>query len=332
MDKTNDTLHLFFAADVNYYQHLCVLIVSILENNPDEPFAFYVMTNRDDKEAEKIKGLANKYHNFDIRFIVMDDSLFEKFPLLIKHITLQMYYRFLIPLLAPELDKALYLDCDMVCNIGLRELWEIPLGNNYIGGCSVLKAEMIDPKAKEYLESIKYPNPHQAEKYICSGVLLMNLKKIRSDNKVSELLEWCRQTPHSKYTDQDAINCVFFDNIKLINLKWNYTTIAVGALRMKPANCILHFIGPMKPWKPTVICQLYSSHLYMKYWRRTPYRYRIIKYSMIRIFVYPFLLAQILFNPREILKAPERLLRWFVIKPLKRLFAAIIHKNPPVNK
>lgn len=318
--KPNDTIHIFFAANVGYYQHLCVLLVSILENNPGERFMFHVMTDREDAEAEKIKGIAATYSNFEIRFVVMDDSIFEKFPLLIEHITLQMYYRFLIPIIAPpELKKALYFDCDMVCNTALRELWTIPIGDDYVGGCSVFKAEFIDPEGKKYLESIGYPDPHREDKYICSGMLLMNLEKIRNDEKVPELLDWCRRTPHSKYTDQDAINCVFFDRIKPLDPKWNYTTIAAYYHRKKDSNCIVHFIGPQKPWKPEILCRHYLAPLYMHYWKRTPYRNDIKQYKKTRLFTYPSLVFCYFFSPQEIFKAPERLLRWCVIKPIKRL-------------
>ncbi len=318
--QNHDTIHIFFAANVGYYQHLCVLLVSILENNKEERFAFHVMTDREDVEAEKIKGLAATYPNFGIEFVVMDDSLFAQFPLLIKHISLQMYYRFMIPLIAaPELEKALYFDCDMVCNIGLRELWEIPIDDNYLGGCSVLKAEFIDPKGKKYLESIGFPDPQQADKYICSGMLLMNLEKIRSEDKVSELLDWCRRTPHSKYTDQDAVNCVFYDRIKLLDLKWNYTTIAIYCHKKRIRTCIAHFIGPHKPWKPQSLCRHYLAPLYRHYWERSPYRDGIKQYKKVRFFTYPFLLFYYYLCPREVIKMPERLFRWCVVKPIKNL-------------
>jgi len=128
------SISIVFAANVKYYQHLCVLIVSILENNPLVPFAFCVLTDKEDEEAEKIRSLSKKYQNFDIRFIVVDDTYFENFPLPLKHVTIQMYYRFLIPFLLQERETAFYFDCDMICNADLRELWEIPLDGYYVAG------------------------------------------------------------------------------------------------------------------------------------------------------------------------------------------------------
>ena len=56
--------------------------------------------------------------------------------------------------------------------------------------------------------------------YINSGVLLLNLKKIREDNKTKELDEYINN--HSLfYPDQDAINVIFKDKILFLDNKYN---------------------------------------------------------------------------------------------------------------
>ncbi|MDR1958197.1 MAG: glycosyltransferase family 8 protein [Planctomycetaceae bacterium] len=298
---SNNTIPIFFAADVNYYQHLCVLIVSILERNQNERFLFNVMTDREDDEAEKIKSLADKYPNFDIRFMVMNDSMFEGLPLPLEHITLQMYYRLLIPLLVPELEKALYLDSDMVCNIGLRELWTTPIDGYYVAGVP----DNLGWDTRRYLCQSVFP---QRTEYINSGMLLMNLSMIRNENKIPELFAWLQSHPETKYPDQDAVNSVFLQKIKIIDTKWNNTTGCQRKLR----KSIAHFITEKKPWRADRYCPHHCASLYFRYLKLTPYRNYIIKW---RKESWKIRMAG---RVKECIKFPERFVRNYIVKPLKK--------------
>lgn len=297
---SDNTIPIFFAADVDYYQHLCVLLVSILENNPGECFAFNVLTDRESDEADKIASLAETYSNFELRWIVMDDSVFEKFPLPWKHISVQMYYRLLIPALAPELDKTLYFDCDMVCNTALRELWSTPLDDCYVAGVP----DNLCSK-ESYLKPLGLTGDGT---YINSGMLSMNLRAIREDGKIAEALAWLESHPETRYPDQDAINAVFGGRIRLLDVKWNMQT----GCKCKSRDGIIHFTSGKKPWKTDVYCLHHGAPLYFHYLESTPYR------DYIRFYNKNCLKAQIVGRIREIVKFPERLIRNCIVKPLKK--------------
>ena len=286
---------------MKYYQHLCVLIVSILENNKNERFTFHVMTDHDDPEADKIKGLAAIYPNFDIRFVVMEDSYFENFPLPLKHITVQMYYRFLIPFLLPEQETALYFDCDMVCNANLRELWKIPLDGHYVAG---VRDNLCSKKS--YLQSMQLPLNGS---YVNSGMLLMNLQMIRNDNRIPELLDWVASHPETRFPDQDAINAVFAGKIRVLGPKWNIQTGYPSKLQ----HGIIHYTSEKKPWLTDVYCLHHAASLYFQYLNLTPYRDYIALYHQNRNRK-----TQVIGCLKEVIKFPEQLVRKYVVKPLKK--------------
>ena len=81
--------------------------------------------------------------------------------------------RLLLPELLPELDKILYLDCDIIVRQDLTRLWnETDLGDNYLA--AVYEAA-IEGQAERFralgCDPVKYFN---------SGFLLMNLKQMRT--------------------------------------------------------------------------------------------------------------------------------------------------------
>lgn len=109
-------------------------------------------------------------------------------------------FRLLLPELLPDLDKVLYLDCDIIVRQDLDRLFrETDLGENYLaavyeapieGQAERFKALGCDPK-----------------RYFNSGLLLMNLAAMRRDRVSERLLEACK-VDYLEFPDQDALNQV----------------------------------------------------------------------------------------------------------------------------
>ena len=98
----------------------------------------------------------------------------------------------LLRLLAEKIDiipsKILYFDADIVANGDISELYNIDISNHEIGG------------VRDYYGKFFFsPN------YLNSGVLLMNMDKIRSTKVLSRALEFCNKKKVF-LPDQTAIN------------------------------------------------------------------------------------------------------------------------------
>ena len=134
---TKQTMHIFFAINDAYTQHLCVVIASILKNStPLDDFHFYVLNKGDLSEENKnnIKSL-KALKDFEIEFIEVDFALFDKCKTsqYCDYITKETYFRYIIPTLKPNLEKSLYLDCDIIIEDSLNLLYSIDLKDNYVG-------------------------------------------------------------------------------------------------------------------------------------------------------------------------------------------------------
>ena len=210
-------MNIFFAVNDTYAEQLCVTLVSILENNPDTDFHFYILS-RDfsEKSKAKIEKIKRHYGNAAFSYLYPDEKLFKNLKLNISYITMETYFRYVIADLVPDLDKCLYLDADIAVNGSLKKLWQIPLDGVYAAGVRDLFIER-----DKYKEKIGFD---PADLYINAGVLLLNLEKIRQDGMVKKLFA-NTETMADKisYQDQDIINITFKEKIKELDSVYNFT-------------------------------------------------------------------------------------------------------------
>ena len=121
-----------------------------------------------------------------------------------------VYYKILLPLMFPDLDRIIYLDGDTLIRKDIFEMYNSSFENNYILGHPFYMGYIM----KRY--GIKKP-----EHYINGGCLLFNIKKIRKDNKDLDLLEaTIKRTKPWGFLEQDSINYIFYPYIGFLPLKY----------------------------------------------------------------------------------------------------------------
>ena len=263
-------MHIAFSADMGYYQHLCVTLVSILENNRDLCVHAHVLTNQLSDTAEApLKSLERKYDNLVLDFQAVDDTQFSDLKLTLNYISVQTYYRYILARLFPELDKVLYLDCDLVVCGSLKEFWE----ENLDGYCAAgVYCSSINDREGVLLNRIGFQGRSD---YVNAGVLLFNLKAIRENNLVEEFFT-CQRIHQDiiVYQDQDVINMVLKGRIKLLPSQFNWTSWDTRKVSFPPSPpIIVHYTGSVKPWSLRGKCVHAWKHEYYKYLRLTPYAY-----------------------------------------------------------
>jgi lipopolysaccharide biosynthesis glycosyltransferase len=105
------------------------------------------------------------------------------------------------------------------------------------------------------------------KKYFNSGILLMNLDKMRQEDFTAKAIEFVKK--HSKeliYADQDVLNFLCIDKWLPLEKKWNLQ-VDRSQTRVKPDPIILHYTTGYKPW-----CRFYNNYYqrfykhYLKKW------------------------------------------------------------------
>ena len=142
-------MDIFFAISDNYADKLAVTIVSLLENNHSQPIHLNVLSSDISSDSCRLlQKVVRRYPLADINFINIDASRFAGLKLNIDYISLETYFRYLISEVCPHLDKALYLDADLVINKSLDDLWNTDL-EEYMPPVSktvILRAKIIKPR------------------------------------------------------------------------------------------------------------------------------------------------------------------------------------------
>lgn len=148
-------------------------------------------------------------------------------------------YRLLLPAIIP-VDKMIYLDCDVLVNLDIEELWQSDLGNYELAAAKD-QGIMGIPQ----IISSKGLNP---DHYFNSGVIVFDLNRIRShENWYEETLNFLQKHPDTAMPDQDALNAVFGGNYLPLDQRFNWFSATITDYDFN--NKIVHFAGEDKCWK-----------------------------------------------------------------------------------
>jgi len=262
------SIHICFSCDNSFAAHCGVAIASILTHAADgDLFSFYILddgisvANR--RKFERLKTI----RPFEIRFIPIQSGDFKDCPIRQgDHVSRATYYRFKIPGFFPELNKILYLDCDLLATANLRALFEEDLGDDAVG----MVADIHSEREKERL-GIK-----GVAAYGNGGVMLLNLRKWRDDALERQLFDYVANNPDTvKFWDQDAVNIVLRGKIRELDSAWNLqfqeggpTSMAMTCADIQSAR-IIHYSGRIKPWSQQACHSIHRQ--YYTYLKLTPW-------------------------------------------------------------
>lgn len=276
MEK-NNPVTLCYASDENYAPHMTVSIYSLMCNaDKSRQYEIIILHSElSEQSKEKLLRLGKKFPNFSVRFVDMStvhDSVKDRVG---TYITAATNYRlFILGELFGKYDRVLYIDCDTIIEGDISELYDMNLEGRAIAAAEMVEARhYIRTKRALFYEETPYNftdyctkilEIKHIERYFNAGVILFDLKRCRkltSDKAAVELLnrkKWI-------YNDQDTLNILFNDSVKMLDLKWNYTyNIEQFCTSRKPTTRelfadarrteygVIHFISGKKPWHADV--------------------------------------------------------------------------------
>ena len=268
------TIPIFYAIDDGYSKFVAVSIKSLIMNaNNNYNYDINVIyENLSEENAKKLKSLETD--NVKIILTEMNQNLSmitDKLGNRLREytFTLTIFFRLFIPVMFPKYDKCIYIDADTVIPGDISRLYNEDLGNNYLG-CIVDKSTIDNEILASYFEEVVgIPR----DKYINSGVLLMNSKKLRElkiDEKFLDL--------YIKYgfdviaPDQDYINSMCYGHIKYLSDIYDAMPNPNNKEVENPV--IIHYNLFLKPWQYDDV-QYYDY--FWKYAKSTPFYNEILE-------------------------------------------------------
>ena len=212
-------MNILFSSDDNYARHLGVAMVSIMLRNKDaEKIHFFVINNRITlANLEKLESVVGRYDNAEISFIPFDAFVKQLHLNLSWPISLSSYARLFVGEMLPtDLDKVLYLDCDVVVNDSIEDLWETDLCGNILGAVQ----DTIPSKTKASVGLLSQ------QPYFNAGVLLIDLNRWRDHAIGHKCLAFIESHEGCvTHHDQGVLNGVLVGQWKRLSLKYNVMSI-----------------------------------------------------------------------------------------------------------
>ena len=313
-------INICLSFDEKYAQHAAVTMVSLMKNC-SRNIHFYIIDSEPSGITEsrsKIVKLVEMY-GAKISFRTIDLSVFKGFPVWKpmqdspnKYVP---YYRLCLADLLPEIERIIYLDTDIVVQGDIAKLYDLEFAKDqFIAGVNDMDSEELKEKIS-------------TSAYINSGVILFDLATIRRIklNVVEESIKILQNFREriSLNIDQDLINIIFNDHIRLLDISWNAQSVGtprgfkLGYDDKSIEKNIIHFIASHKPWMFN--CKSGYQHLYFRYLSYTPWKLKCIKYLFIKI-------KKFIFEKKNV-SATQKIIVVFGLPLLKR---SIEDKNKKV--
>ncbi len=276
---TEKQIPIFFTVDESYAPYLDCAIRSMMENASKTYSYQIVVLHQDLTEEIQEKISASVQPPFSIRFLQMEDELEEitdrvENRLRCDYFTPTIYFRLFIADLFPEYDKCIYLDSDIVVPGDISKMFEIELGDNLLGAC-LDKSIAPVPKLVEYVDgAVGTP----IEEYINSGILLMNLKKMRELDLSGHFLHLLT-TYHFDCLapDQDYFNAICRGKILYMDESWDtMPPQGDGAVELLENPQIIHYNLFMKPW---CYDNIPYEDYFWNYAKTSPFYEEIVKFK-----------------------------------------------------
>lgn len=216
-------MKIVFCCTRNWYIHLYTIIYALLKHNKVDKIYLFI-------EDDEISYLKNNKIEF-INVNKLPEYVKEYSPNYNTKYTKMSYLRCYFSKILNE-DKILYLDVDTLVVDNIQELWKLDLEDNVFAG------------VHEPGEWNKYLMTYGLDDvYINSGVLLMDLKKIREEKLDDSMIYLLNYTKFA-YPDQDVINLVCRNRIHQLSNIYNSSETTGIVDNAK----ILHYIRGNKGW------------------------------------------------------------------------------------
>ena len=242
----NNAVHIALASDRKYLPLAAIALCSAAENTSRELVIHFLYEDLEDSDFAVFDFLKRHPSVRFVRHQVGGTYLSDWPAMRWSHAT---YLRLVLPDLLPELEKIIYIDCD-ICVLGdLAELYDF----DFDGKGVMAVAVKCRP---EHVRNLGIDSGH----YFNAGVLVFSPARWHRE-RIAERFRRCfeESADKLKYPDQDILNLVFRNDVRFLHPRWNIIT---SAFRNEPVAGysteemieafrhpgIAHYTGEHKPW------------------------------------------------------------------------------------
>lgn len=198
----NKHLHIALASDQNYAEFVAVVLVSLFDTNRWQDFTtIHLLSNGIDDETiqrlrQHVPADRGELKTYDVT--TLKDNLGIEVP---PTIAITAYARLFLPhMLSDDIDRVLYVDCDVVVNGSVQEFFNTSFDGEWVAG-------VRDTINSDYTKTAVGLAP--TDEYFNSGVLVLNLAAWRENDVTRRCLDFLLEHDGNVvHHDQGIINGV----------------------------------------------------------------------------------------------------------------------------
>ena len=257
MERTS--IPVFYEGQDDLIDILAVSMCSVCFNT--EAFIeFYVLDCGISAIHKKLlRSLNEKFPHFSLEFIPVDLSPFEG----LKGWPpgsgfLDCYSRLLIPELKSDIDRAIYLDSDVIAVDDIEKLWNEDLGEYEIGACPDLGYD------RRFLRNCTAKlNVDADHVYANAGVLLLNCRKMRQNRSTAAFIDIAKRYNDSILVIIEDIFSIYYNGsrYKILPSRYNlpdrtneighvlHTHVTDEYIESEWKHVVFQHLSPGKAWK-----------------------------------------------------------------------------------
>lgn len=253
---TQRTLEIVVTCDEGYLGPLRTMLLSLRANNRAENIRVWILHRGIPQVVLESLAVFCGRIKIELAPRMVDQALFaharssERYPQ-------EMYYRMLAPhVIDADIDRALYLDPDILIINPLTPLFDIVLGDCVFAAAS--HTDAVHPATA--LNNVRL---NTNEVYFNTGVILMDMRRAKALIDPDEIFAFAREHERKLlFPDQDIFNALYGERtLPVPDQVWNYDArkypdniIRTGGEAtldwVMNNTAILHFCGRDKPWAP----------------------------------------------------------------------------------
>lgn len=225
------------------------MLFSLCRHTKESVCVYLLKRNLQHRNCVELSDFLKKKCHARLNVIDMD-SYFDSMPLVHSQFSVEIYYRLVAQFVLPEcLSRILWLDSDIIVKKDISSFYHQEMGEKSLVVCKDGKDDQ--QLVKELKSRLGIPI---TEKYFNSGVLLMNLERLRRETSIDMIDGFCKKYRSLlTYPDQDLLNVMYRHQV--IYADWRRYNCQILAIDQEFLNSyklrnvsILHYTGPDKPW------------------------------------------------------------------------------------
>lgn len=213
---------------------------------------FVIISDNDDEMKIKLENESCKDFNVHI---YMFDARFEDICTEHLYVSRAALIKFCLGDIFEEIDRILYLDGDILVRPGLEKIFEYDISDKYAAVVEDMNVGM-----GEHVKELGL------KRYFNSGVMYLNLVKIREDDVKEKLFDYKKNETSHMFMDQDCFNRCFNEQVLFLPPEFNFLYDIISHFsieeisdyyeqnkdyieNLKSNAIVLHMAGTIKPWK-----------------------------------------------------------------------------------